>query len=172
MTPPNDDHFLALVEQHKGILYKVANGYCKSRDDRGDLIQEIVIQLWQSFRRFDGRGRFSTWMYRISLNVAISAHRSAARRVRETVPLEDFGLDLAAADHVMDTASDDVRLLQTLVGELGELDRALVTLYLDGYSHDDIAEIVGISATNASTRIGRIKAKLQRDFDARENGDP
>lgn len=171
MTPPNDDRFLALVEEHKGILYKVANGYCKNRDDRGDLIQEIVIQLWRSFPRFDGRSRFSTWMYRISLNVAISAHRSAARRIRETVPLEDFGLELAAADQVMDAASDDVRLLQELVGELGELDRALVTLYLDGYSHDDIAEIVGVSATNASTRIGRIKEKLQRDFDAAQRGD-
>jgi RNA polymerase sigma-70 factor (ECF subfamily) len=87
------------------------------------------------------------------------------------VPLEDFGLELAAADQVMDAASDDVRLLQELVGELGELDRALVTLYLDGYSHDDIAEIVGVSATNASTRIGRIKEKLQRDFDAAQRGD-
>jgi RNA polymerase sigma factor (sigma-70 family) len=170
VTTPNDpDRFLSLVAEHKGILYKVANGYCRNQDDRGDLIQEIVIHLWQSFPRYEeSRSRFSTWMYRIAVNVAISAHRSASRRVRETSPIEDFGLELAAADKVMDEATDDLRLLQRLVGELDELSRALVILYLDGYAHDEIAEIVGISATNASTRIGRIKEKLQRDFDAAE----
>ena len=102
MTTPNDDRFLSLVAEHKGILYKIANGYCRNHDDRGDLIQEIVIQLWQSFPRYEqSRSRFSTWMYRIALNVAISAHRSASRRVRETVPIEDFVLELAAADKVM-----------------------------------------------------------------------
>ncbi len=172
MTTPNDnDGFLSLVAEHKGILYKIANGYCRNRDDRGDLIQEIVIQLWQSFPRYEeSRSRFSTWMYRIAVNVAISAHRSTSRRVRENVPIEDFGLELAAADKVMDEATDDVRLLRRLVGELDELSRALVILYLDGYAHDEIAEIVGISATNASTRISRIKEKLQRDFDAAQEG--
>jgi len=172
VTTPNDnDRFLSLVAEHKGILYKIANGYCRNRDDRGDLIQEIVIQLWQSFPRYDeSRSRFSTWMYRIAVNVAISAHRSASRRVRETVPIEDFGLELAAADKVMDEATDDVRLLRRLVGELDEVSRALVILYLDGYAHDEIAEIVGISATNASTRLSRIKEKLQRDFDAAQEG--
>ena len=170
MTTPNDnDRFLALVAEHKGILYKVANGYCRDRDDRGDLIQEIVIQLWQSFPRYEeSRSRFSTWMYRIAVNVAISAHRGARRRVRETLPIEEFGLDLAAADKVMDEATDDVRLLRRLVSELDELSRALVILYLAGYAHDEIAEIVGISGTNASTKISRIKEKLQRDFDAHE----
>jgi RNA polymerase sigma-70 factor (ECF subfamily) len=177
VTPPNDnDGFFSLVAEHKGILYKIANGYCRNRDDRGDLIQEIVIQLWQSFPRYEeSRSRFSTWMYRIAVNVAISAHRSANRRVRETVPIEDFGLELAAADKVMDEATDDVRLLRRLIGELDELSRALVILYLDGYAHAEIAQIVGISATNASTRIHRIKEKLQREFDAaqeRERGAP
>jgi RNA polymerase sigma-70 factor (ECF subfamily) len=172
VTTTNDsDRFLSLVAEHKGILYKVANGYCRNRDDRGDLIQEIVIQLWRSFPQYDeSRSRFSTWMYRLAVNVAISTHRSASRRVRETAPFDDFGLDLTAADKVMDEATDDVRLLRRLIGELDELSRALVMLYLDGYAHAEIAEIVGISATNASTRISRIKEKLQRDFDAAQEG--
>jgi RNA polymerase sigma-70 factor (ECF subfamily) len=167
VTNSNDNaQFSALVEDHKGILYKVANGYCRNPGDRDDLIQEIVIQLWRSFPKYDAAsGRFSTWMYRIAINVAISAHRSASRRARGAVPIEDFGLELAAADKVLSEASDDVRLLRRLVGELDELSRALVILYLDGYAHDEIAAILGITATNASTRIHRIKDKLQRAFD-------
>ena len=171
MTPQKSDQFVSLVEEHKGILYKVANGYCRNRDDRGDLIQEIVIQLWRSFERYDARQRFSTWMYRIAMNVAISAHRSTTRRARDTVPILDLEVDLAAADVVMDEASDNVRLLRRLIGELDDLNRGLVLLYLDGYSHDEIAGIAGISATNASTRISRIKDKLQRDFDAAREGE-
>jgi RNA polymerase sigma factor (sigma-70 family) len=147
----------------------VANIYCKDREDRRDLIQEIVIQLWQSFDRFDDRYQFSTWMYRIAMNVAISFYRSHSRRTRDTVPIEEFGLDIAIADQVMAEAGDDIRLLYQLIGQLDELNRALIILYLDGYNHDAIGEIVGISTTNVSTRINRIKQRLQRDFDAANN---
>ena len=160
------DRFLALLSAHRGILYRIANGYCRDRENRGDLVQEIVLQLWRAFPRYDERSRFSTWMYRIGMNVAISAYRSERRGARETVPIEDLGLELAAADGVMDAENDDVRLLRALVAQLDEVSRALAILYLDGHSHPEIAEILGISPTNASTRMNRIKEKLQRAFDA------
>ena len=167
-TSPQTERFLALLDAHKGILYKVGNGYCRNKDDRGDLIQDIVIQLWRSFPRYDPAQRFSTWMYRIAINVAISAHRSEGRRVHDTVPIEDFGIELAAADDAMESASDDVRRLRRLIGDLGELDRALIILFLDGHTYDEIAEILGISPTNASTRVGRVKDKLQQAWAAAE----
>src|SRR3954471_23114629 len=90
------DRFLARLDEHKKILYKVAASYCRSPADRPDLVQEIVVQLWRSFDRYDERFRFSTWMYRIALNVAISFYRGEARRSRNTVPAEDSILEIAA----------------------------------------------------------------------------
>lgn len=160
------ERFLALVEEHKRILYKVANAYCRNREDRPDLIQDIVLQLWRSFGSFDDRARFSTWMYRIAMNVAISTYRSERRRIRDALPIEELGLDLAAADRATDDASDEVRLLHQLIQRLDVMNRALIVLFLDGYGHDAIAEIVGISTSNVATRLHRIKQQLQRDAGA------
>jgi RNA polymerase sigma-70 factor (ECF subfamily) len=160
------DRFLALLEEHKGILYKVANAYCKDREDRPDLIQEIILQLWRSFGRFDPSYRFSTWMYRVAMNVGISFYRSQAGRRRQAVSIEEFGIDLAAADQVLEEASEEVRLLHEQISKMDELNRALILLYLDGCSYAAMAEILGISVTNVATRISRIKERLQRDLGA------
>ena len=158
------DRFLALLEEHDKILYKVANSYCRNPEDRRDLIQEIVVQLWRSFGRFDDSYRFSTWMYRIAMNVAISFYRSQGRRTRGTVPIEESGLDIVAAAPEPEEMSDDVRLLHHFISQLDELNRALVILYLDGNSYDTIAEILGITTTNVATKLSRIKERLRRDF--------
>lgn len=159
------DRFLALLDEHRKILFKVANSYCRNPQDRADLIQEMVAQLWSSFGRFDQRSRFSTWMYRVVMNVAISFYRGENRRQRRIVPLEEPMLELAAAAPAPEEASEDIRLLHRFIGQLDELNRALIILYLDGNSHETIAEILGISTTNVGTRIGRIKQQLRRDFD-------
>jgi RNA polymerase sigma factor (sigma-70 family) len=159
-----NERFVLLLEEHKRILYKVASAYCADTEDRRDLVQEMVIQLWRSFPRYDDRFKFSTWMYRIGMNVAISFLRSEGRRGRETVALDEVDLiDFAAADRVMGEAGDDIRLLQRLVSRLDEMSRALIVLYLEGYSHAEIAEILGISVTNVGTRISRIKARLREE---------
>lgn len=164
------DHqeFLIQLEKHKAILYKVANAYCSRREDRGDLIQEIVIELWRSFERFDGRAAFSTWMHRIAMNVAISFYRGESRRIRDALPIEEFGMDLTAADNVMDSQSEDLHALHQLISKLDEINRALILLYLEGYPQEEIAEMVGISPSNVATRINRIKQKLQQDVAAAE----
>ena len=156
------DRFLALLEEHDRILYKVAGSYCRNPEDRRDLIQEIVVQLWRSFDRFDDRYRFSTWMYRIAMNVAISFYRSQSRRVRDTVPIEESILEIAGDQGPEE--SDDLRLLHGFIDRLDELNKALIILYLDGNSYDTIAEILGISTTNVATKISRIKERLRRDF--------
>lgn len=159
---PDSERFLGLLGSHKRILYKVLSVYCRDREERNDLAQEIVVQLWRSFGRYDARLRFSTWMYRIAVNVAISSHRSRTRYARDLISLEGFGIDLAAADDVMAETSADLRRLHALITQLEEVNRATLLLYLDGYGHEEIAEIVGLSATNVATRIGRIKQELQR----------
>src|ERR1700732_3812643 len=88
-TPELQERFQTAVDQHKKILYKVCNSYCRNRDDRDDLAQEIIIQLWRSFGKFDKRYRFSTWMYRIALNVAISFYRRENRRTRYVISDEE-----------------------------------------------------------------------------------
>lgn len=162
----SDDAFLRQLEPHKAILYKVAYAYCRHPEDRRDLMQEMVIQLWRSFARFDATAgvKFSTWMYRIAMNVAISQFRMQSRRITDTVPLEEFGLDVAAADLLHGTASDNMRVLMGLIDRMDELNRALILLFLDGYDVDEIADIVGISATNVSTRMTRIKQRLTAQF--------
>jgi RNA polymerase sigma factor (sigma-70 family) len=155
------DRFLALVEEHEKILYKVAHSYCRNPEDRRDLVQEIIAQLWRSFGRFDDRYKFSTWMYRIAMNVAISFYRSQSRRGTE-VPVE--GLEIVAVEGGEEGLSEDLRLLHGFIDQLDELNRALIILYLDGNSYDTIAEILGISTTNVATKISRIKEKLRRDF--------
>ncbi|MFL6261753.1 MAG: RNA polymerase sigma factor [Thermoanaerobaculia bacterium] len=158
---PSQERFLALLDEHKKILYKVAGSYCRSLEDCQDLEQEIVAQLWRSFDRYDESYKFSTWMYRIALNVAISYYRGESRRTRSTVPAGESILEIADPRAIEPDAG--LRILRRLIAQLDELDRALILLYLDGNRHDTIAEILGISETNVGTKIGRIKARLRRD---------
>jgi RNA polymerase sigma factor (sigma-70 family) len=166
---PADERFVALVQDHRKILYKVAYAYCRDAEDRRDLVQEMVVQLWRSFARFDARVKFSTWMYRIAMNVAISHLRTEGRRIRDTVPLEDFALDIAAADHIAEHESDNMRELHRLIGAMDEMSRALILLYLDGHGPEEISAIVGITPGNVATRINRIKTRLQREFGTASN---
>ncbi len=166
-TEPNEA-FLSQLQAHRGILYKVANAYCSRREDRGDLIQDMMIELWRAWPKFDGRAQFSTFMHRIAMNVAISFHRGERVRIRDALPIEEFGMDLAAADRVLDAESDELHSLHQLIGRLDAVNRALILLYLEGYGQDEIAGMIGLTPTNVATRINRIKQRLQRDYAAAE----
>ena len=154
-----EEDFLLVLEQHRGILFKIVNAYCKDEEDRKDLAQEILIQLWSSIDRFDERVKFSTWMYRVSLNVAISFHRK--KNVRNTEVLDDSFLQIAE-----DTSdqSEELQLLNKFIHELDDLNRALIILYLDGNNHNEIAEVLSISKSNVGTKISRIKNLLRDKF--------
>ena len=164
MNPPDEARFAGLLRSHKALLHKVAFAYCRDPDDRRDLVQEMAIQLWRSFPRFDGRVKVSTWAYRVAMNVAVSWLRGEHRRPRDTVPLEELGHEIAAADSVLGEASDNMRVLRTLIEGLDGLNRALILLYLDGHSAEEIGEILGITAGNVTTRVNRVKRELQAGF--------
>ena len=164
-----ESRFLADLTPHKAMLYQIANAYCSRREDRGDLIQEMIAELWRAYPRFDGRAAFSTFLHRIAVNVAISFYRGESRRIRDALPIEDFGMDLAAADRVLDAQGDDLHALHQLIARLDEINRALILLYLQGYSLEELAQMLGLTVTNVATRINRIKTRLQRDHAAQES---
>src|SRR5579863_3567449 len=118
MTTPGQERFQSLVEEHKRILYKVCYSYCRNPSDRDDLAQEIIVQLWRSFGGFDQRVRFSTWMYRIALNVAISFYRRESVRNRHVLPGSEHLLEAAEETG---TRSGEVELLYQWIGELDPL---------------------------------------------------
>ena len=155
------ERFRTLIDEHKKILYKICNSYCRSIDDREDLAQEIIVHLWRSFRVFDGRRRFSTWMYRIALNVAISFYRRESTRSRHVISSDKHLLE---ASFRTEDQSEDILQLYRFIEELDPLKKALVLLYLDGNSYQEIADVLGISETNVATKINRLKTRLKQDF--------
>jgi RNA polymerase sigma factor (sigma-70 family) len=154
--------FLDALGAHKAILYKVANSYCQRMEDRADLIQDIIAELWRAYSRFDeSRALFSTWMYKVAVNVAISHQRRETVRVRDALTIESLADDLIAIDKELASGDDDMHALRQLLGGFDDISRALILFYLEGFSHDEIAELTGLSATNVATKIHRIKMQLQ-----------
>ena len=162
------DIFLSVIELNKGIIYKVANSYCKNAEDRKDLAQEIIIQLWKSFDNYDDNFKHSTWMYRISLNVAISFNRKEYSRSKISNPLTDGIINFPYYDSFEDKKSD-LDILQQMILQFKDLDKALMLLYLEEKSHKEISQIIGISETNVATKINRIKNVLKQKFNQIKN---
>lgn len=167
--------FLALVVDHAGMLRQVAGAYAWDPDDRRDLLQEIHLQLWRAFPRYDPERRFSTWMYRIALNVAISWRRRVTTQARRTVPLEGAGppgtpardpADPRAEPRAPEPEEVRARALHEVIARLDPLNRALMILYLDDLSHAEIADVLGLSASNVGTKIHRLKQRIRAELAA------
>lgn len=155
--------FAELLDRHRGIVIKVAATYCRNPADREDVAQEIVAQLWRAFPKFDATRTFSTWMYRIALNVAISFVRANSVRVRHTVALDETH-DVEDSSAGRAEEDERTRLLYAFIDRLDELNRALLLLYLDEHSYRDIAAILGIMETNVATKISRLKQRFAREI--------
>jgi RNA polymerase sigma-70 factor (ECF subfamily) len=160
VAPDQEKTFTRLLDQHAGIIRKVAAAYTASRADRLDLMQEMSLQLWKAYPRYSPERPFSTWMYRIALNVAISFLRSATRPHRQTVSLHETELDVA--DESLPESDERVAELQQVIAELEPLNRALLLLYLEERSYREIASILGISETNVATKISRLKESVRQ----------
>ena len=167
MTSPTDtarrDGFQTLLQQHRGIVAKVAGTYAWHPDDRDDLMQDIATQLWKAWPDYDPARPFATWMYRIALNVAISDVRSRTRGPSSETWNEDHH-DLAdphAHDH---EGRQQVDLLYRFIHAQPPLDRALLLLYLDDRSHREMADVLGLSETNVATKISRLKQRLRNEL--------
>ena len=154
--------FLRLLEEHKGIVIKICNAYCQARDDKEDLSQEIVYNLWKGFTAYTPDYKFSTWLYRVALNVAISYYRREKRSLRFTP--YDENLIVFNEDGYDKALDGNLLLLQQFIFELKEIDKSIMLLYLDDKPYREIAEITGISETNVATKINRIKTNLKAKF--------
>lgn len=160
---PGTEQFLQLVQQNRGIIFKICNSYCTNKNDREDLAQEIIYQLWKSGNSFNTSYKFTTWMYRVALNVAISYYRKQSK-TGATISLADNDIDIEDRPENAYNTEENINRLQQYIRELKELDRALMILYLEAKSYSEIAEILGITETNVATKINRIKDKLKQKF--------
>lgn len=160
MTEDKDQQFEIVMEQYRGLVYKIANGYSTNREDLNDLIQEIALQMWRSFDSYNPEFKLSTWIYRIALNTAISFLRKNTTRDKYVVGSEYVVLE----DHA---ASEDGKRdleINKILQRLGKFDRALMILHLDGRDHQEISKILNISASNVGTKISRIKQQLTIEY--------
>ena len=155
-----DLDFAPVVREHKGTIYTVCYMFSKDEAEVADLFQDILINLWKGFSKFRGESNIKTWIYRVSLNTCISSDRKKKRK-GETVPL-DMNINL------FDDSQEDtkqIRMLQGRISRLGPFDRAIVLLWLENLSYDEIGAIVGITAKNVSVRLFRIKEQLRNMSD-------
>ena len=165
MSTGRRDLFIDLLDAHKRIIYKIVHSYCRDQEDRKDLEQEIIVQLWKSFHKYDTSYKFSTWMYRIALNVAISAYRKEkGRQSRRAVYQEESLCQIRDEEKYEKTLDDNIAVLQRFINQQNELNKALMLLYLDERKYEEIAEILGISTTNVATKLSRLKLKLKKEF--------
>ena len=155
-----ENEFARIVREHKGTIYTVCYMFSKDEDEVADLFQDIHVNLWKGVEGFRGDSSVRTWVYRVSLNTCISADRKKKRR-GETVPLSiDINLFEDSGEDVK-----QIRMLQSRISRLGPFDRAIVLLWLENLSYDEIGAIVGITAKNVSVRLFRIKEQLRNMSD-------
>lgn len=158
MTASQQARFEDLLARHVGIVVKVVQTYCRLPEDQQDLAQEIKLQLWRAFGKYDDRRAFSTWMYRIALNTAISWNRRSSLRSRYSADFEDVGEQVSPSPF-----NEDLQALHQLIDGLDPLNRAVLLLYLEDMSHAEIGEVLGITATHAATKLSRIKQELRQE---------
>lgn len=154
------EEFLDILDRNIGIVIKISRAYTKVEQDREDLINDITFQLWKSFSNFKSNSKVSTWIYRVAINTAMNYQRNKKNELQLS-SLNNFktaDLDRWVPQH---NHSSDLELLYESIDELNEINKAIILLYLDGNSHDEISEVMGISKTNVGTRIGRIKEQIK-----------
>lgn len=151
-----DAEFLKLINDNLGIAHKVCNIYFRHPADREDVFQEMMYQLWRSFDRFDGRSKFSTWMYSVCLNTALTYRKKSDRNKGENLSEDHNRIPAPAAVDQEGPAS----LLSDAIETLSSVNKAIVMLYLDDVSYEEIASITGLTKSNVSVRLVRIKKEL------------
>lgn len=153
--------FVEIINTHRNLIYKILNSYCSDLEDRKDLEQEILIQLWRSFEKFDGRVKISTWIYKIALNTAITFYRKDNTRKKVNAEITTEIISLQQFDNDSET-DERITLLYKVIEGLSRIDKAVILLYLENHKHKKIAEFLGISESNVATKIGRIKKALKK----------
>ena len=154
-----EKEFLEKIEKHKGVIFKISKMYMDNSDDQKDLFQEITFQVWKAYPTFEGKSKFSTWLYRVALNTAIIFLKSEKRRsFINNEEVENFTMQVEDYD---DQDEKNISLMYKAIQQLNEIDKALIFYYLQNYSGKEIAENLGISEVNARVKLNRAKDKLK-----------
>lgn len=161
MTPQKQEaDFVTLLEENQNIIHKICRLYTESEAEHKDLFQEISIQLWRSFDRFERKSKFSTWMYRVGLNTAITLYRKEKKRIDTYILNDEISrIEVDQYDSVID---EQLNWLYQKIEKFSEIDKALVLLYLEDKRYDEIADTLGITAVNARVKMNRIKKRLKK----------
>ena len=155
-----EKQFINLINEHQGLIHKVCIMYENDRDQRNDLFQEIVLQLWKSFASFRGESKITTWMYRIALNTAISGYRKQSRKVR-TEDLHEMHFNISEQQGGQER-EENVQKLQRAIRQLSDIERAMIMMALEEIPYEEIAETIGITQNNVRVRMNRIREKLRK----------
>ena len=151
--------FLMDFEKNQNIVHKVCRIFTSDRDAHNDLFQEVTIQLWKNYSKFRGDSKFSTWMYRVALNTAISLYRKSTRRI-QTTPISDFSYKIQSIDYD-DSEEIHLKALYAAIHQLSDIEKAIIFLYLEDRPYKEISETLGISNVNARVKMNRAKEKLK-----------
>ena len=160
MTKELEHSFVTQLEENQNIVHKICRLYTQDSDSHNDLFQEITIQLWRAYPKFRGDSKFSTWMYRVALNTAITLYRKSKRKV-QTQDYEGVSFKITAEEYD-DTIEEQLKLMYSAVKNLNDIEKALVFLYLEDKNYREIAQTLGISEVNARVKMNRIKEKLRK----------
>ncbi len=160
MNKELEHNFVKQLEENQNVVHKICRLYTRNQDAHNDLFQEITIQLWKAFPKFRGEAKFSTWMYRVALNTAITLYRKKKRGI-QTQDYESISFKIASVAYD-DTIEEQLKLMYVAVKDLNDIDKALVFLYLEDKSYREISETMGISEVNARVKMNRIKEKLRK----------
>ena len=155
----SEKEFISLLKEHQKIVYKVCNLYMDRHSDREDLFQEITLQAWKAYGNFRGDAKFSTWLYRVALNTAITFFRKGKKKP------EIFSADILPdqPDEPDSVIEEQVKAMYAAIGDLSKIDKAIIMLYLEDYSYAEIGEMMGITANNVAVKMSRIKIKLKEE---------
>ncbi len=157
-TKQLENDFLKLIEAQKRVIYKVCYVYANDQEELNDLFQEVVLNLWKSFPRYRGDSQLSTWVYRISMNTCITFLRRSSSRP-STIPITSDVIGQFAAE---EGKTNQLKELYSLINQLGKMERALILLWLEERSYQEMADILGISKNNVGVKLNRVKEKLKK----------
>ena len=159
--PSTERDFASLIKQHSRIINKVSYFYCTDKMPFDDLRQEIYVNIWLGLKQFRGDSKMSTWIYRVAVNSALMILRSSKPKI-ETVSL-DFGL-LEVSTEIDDAQKENLQTLHSLINRLEDIEKAVILLWLDEYSYDEIADTLGLKRNTVAVKIHRIKEKLSKQI--------
>ncbi len=154
-----ESKFLSDFEKNQNIVHKICRIYTTNKHAHDDLFQEITIQLWKNYTKFRGDSKFSTWMYRVALNTAISLYRKSTRTIK-TQDISEIAFKIKSNDYD-DTQEKQLQSLYKAIHQLNDIDKALIFLYLEDKPYKEISETLGISSVNARVKMNRAKEKLK-----------